>query len=540
MALNLYEASGDQAGIFNILAKAFKAIETLNTARLTTVPDKVKAFIDRYKLKDTDLATDQMLDGVSSSVELWAGSGSTLTGQLVASLETFLNNEVVADDPAATNTLLDSLTRIIDQMEDQGLYVESSSVSASLATGGSNTGDPAIVFTLLTGTGKTEAHLIAEDIAVTTAITGTTTSIVFSGEESESDLIRETWPLGSGATIGITPGQGNIVSNGDFETATTTNIPDDWTITTGTVGTNIALTPYEVQTIVIAGTPTGGAYWLSWNDGTNTQATYELTYDASSSDVQTALRTIPGLEGVTVESSGTSPDLTHTVTFFEANGNPAQLTSISALTGGTPTITHATTTSGVSGSYTGRALALQGTASAALMQSLELIADTSYLLHARMRADATMAAGTVSFQLIDGIGGNVLTDSASANNSIPVTCASLSGSVHTSHSGRFAIKPTQTGPVYLRISAASIPAGRTVYIDDVQMIAAESIYNGGPSVAVFPGRLVSSSTDTWTLTVTNDRAGSIQEWFNRVFAMADLGLLLPTSGSTQIPDSIIA
>lgn len=540
MALNLYEASGDEAGIFNILAKAFKAIETLNTARLTTVPDKVKAFVDRYKLKTTDLATDQMLDGVSSSVGLWAGSGNTITSTLIASLETFLNNEVVADDPAATGVLLDTLERIIDQMIDQGLYVETSAIGASLATGGSNAGDPAIVYSLLTGTGKSEANVIAEDIAITTSTAGGSTSIVFTGEQSESNLIRETWPLGSGAATAIVPGNGNLVTNGDFEDAATANIPDNWTITSGSVGTNITLTPYEVQTIVIAGTPTGGAYWLSWNDGASSQATYELSYDATASDVQTALRTIPGLEQVSVEASGTSPDLTHTITFLGANGNPAQLTSISALTGGTPTITHATTTAGVDGSYTGRALALQGTASVSLMQSIDLAAETNYLFHCRMRADSTMGAGTVSFQLIDGIGGNVLTDASNANNSLAVTCASLSGSLHTSHSARFAIKETQTGPVYLRILASSIPSGRTVYIDDVQLIAAEQFYPGGPWLAVFPGRKVGSPADTWTLTVTNDRAGSIQEWFNRCFAMADFGLLLPTSGSTVIPDSIIA
>lgn len=540
MALNIYESGGDQAGIINIFCKAFKAIETLNTARLTTIPDKVKAFVDRYKLKTTDLATDQMLDGVSSSVELWAGSGSTITSQLIGSLETFLNNELLADDPAATGVFLDSLERLIAQMETQGLYVESSSVSASLATGGSNTGDPAIVYTLTNGKGLSEQNAYSEAIAITTSVTGTSTSIVFTGKVSQSDLIRETWPMGSGGVISLTPGSGNIVQNGDFEDSAVTNIPDDWIVTAGTVGTNIALTPYEVQRVVIGGTPTGGAYALSWNDGTSLQSTALLDYDASASAVQAALRTIPGLDAVEVSADGSSPNYTHAITFLGASGNPNQLTSSSLLTGGTPTITHSTVTAGVDGSYTGRALALQGTASSALMQAVELIAETNYLLHARMRADATMATGTVSFQLIDGVGGSVLTDAASANNSIAVTCASLSGSAFVSASGRFAIKSTQTGPVYLRILAASIPSGRTVYVDDVQLIEAEQIYTGGPWVAAFPGRAISSSTDTWTLTVSNDRAGAIQEWFNRCFAMADFGLRLPTSGSTQIPDSIIA
>lgn len=109
----------------------------------------------------------------------------------------------------------------------------------------------------------------------------------------------------------------------------------------------------EVQTIVISGTPTGGTYTVTF-DGKTTAA---IAYNASGAVLQAALRLIPGLEKVTVVTTGSTPNFTHTVTLTGVGGSlgagsPPQMTSTSSMTGGTPVITHNTTNAGSSDTWT--------------------------------------------------------------------------------------------------------------------------------------------------------------------------------------------
>lgn len=103
----------------------------------------------------------------------------------------------------------------------------------------------------------------------------------------------------------------------------------------------------EVQTIVISGTPTGGTYTVTF-DG---KATAGIAYNADQATVQAALRTIAGLEQVTVVTTGSTPNFTHTVTMTGApaalgTSSPPQMTSTDSMSGGTHAIAHNTTTPG--------------------------------------------------------------------------------------------------------------------------------------------------------------------------------------------------
>lgn len=108
----------------------------------------------------------------------------------------------------------------------------------------------------------------------------------------------------------------------------------------------------EVQTIIMSGTPTGGTYTVSYNDGVATYTTAGIAFDANQATVQAALRLLPGLSKITVVTTGSSPDYTHTVTMTAAPGalastSPPQFTSSAAgLLGGAPVISHATTVAG--------------------------------------------------------------------------------------------------------------------------------------------------------------------------------------------------
>lgn len=103
----------------------------------------------------------------------------------------------------------------------------------------------------------------------------------------------------------------------------------------------------EVQTIVISGTPTSGSYTVTF-DGKTTAA---IAYNADQATVQAALRTLAGLEQVTVVTTGSTPNFTHTVTMTGAPAalgasSPPQMTSTDSMSGGTHAIAHNTTTPG--------------------------------------------------------------------------------------------------------------------------------------------------------------------------------------------------
>lgn len=117
--------------------------------------------------------------------------------------------------------------------------------------------------------------------------------------------------------------------------------------------TTVATTIVESQTIAISGTPTGGTYTITF-DGKTTAA---IAYNASAATVQAALRLVAGMELVTVSSTGSTPNFTHTVVMTGVGGALAaasapQMTSSSSLTGGTPAINHATTVAGTTDTWT--------------------------------------------------------------------------------------------------------------------------------------------------------------------------------------------
>ena len=113
----------------------------------------------------------------------------------------------------------------------------------------------------------------------------------------------------------------------------------------------------EVQTVVISGTPTAGTYRLTYDDGVTTSTTSALAFNASGAAVQAALRLLPGLQKVTVVTTGSTPNFTHTITMtavpsVDGTSSPAQMTHTDNTTGGTHAIANATTVAGVGDVWT--------------------------------------------------------------------------------------------------------------------------------------------------------------------------------------------
>ncbi len=359
MAIELYD-SVNHDGLLDIQGKAFYALATLNTARLTTIPTEVQDFLAQVKLMATSAQLDWAVtvEGLPDSIYTWQGAGDTLSRQIRANLQAMLIQAVAADASRLPGTIADALDYLVAQMISGGYYVEANTISLTLTPGGSNAGDVAVCYTHRRGDGRIEENALAETIALeVSAASETNPTLQVLAPPIEHNRLAQSWPKGSGtrlSLVGVDPAE-SLLTNGDFEDTAIANCPDNWIVHVGTLGTTVKVTAAEVQTVVLAGTPTGGGYQLTWaNPQGVIRSTAMLAYNASGAAVEAALRQIPGLERVTVVTTGTSPDFTHTITFHGAAGDPAQLASVSHLTGGTPTITHATTTAGNAGAFRGR------------------------------------------------------------------------------------------------------------------------------------------------------------------------------------------
>jgi hypothetical protein len=302
------------------------------------------------------------------------------------------------------------------------------------------------------------------------------------------------------------------------------------------------MTSVEVQTVIISGTPTSGSYTLKFTNGSSkVQETDSLVYNATSAQVQAALRLLTGLEAVTVAESGTTPNLTHTITFVGVT-NPAQLTSVNRFDTGS--IAHATSTAGSTNVYSGaRSLEFDsdGSQNTEIRQRIDgLEALTQYAISLKAITDSAPAAGVITVDLYDG--STEIDDEQGVENSFTIDCTALDTSFST-HSAFFRLPRIVPPIVYLRIRISTdISNTSSVFLDHVNLAATTPLYDGGPEAAILAGSTPFQAGDTASIAATNDRAGAFQEQFDRHFGMRGLGLLLPSAGGAAetIDDGLIA
>jgi hypothetical protein len=659
MTLLLTDVGGD--GLFDILGKYFHVIDVLNTARLTTIPEEVVDAIAQYKNLTTTLAYDAAVVGLPQSTMDWQDGGAVLAQQVRTNSHSLLIEMVKADLDVTTVTLTDALTELIDQMESSDSYVDPNVVTISAAALDGNTGDAVLMTSLKRGDGRDEENAYAETIKVlciSASITNPT--FQFTGKPAVSDKLSQAWPAGGGSTVTVTAthASNSLLSNGDFEDATIANVPDQWLVRTGTPGYTVEVVGPEVQAVVITGTPTGGYYLLLYTDSTGVKrSTATLAYNAAGSTVQAALRVLPGLERVTVASSGTSPNFTHVITFTGTAGALTILAAVNGTVGGSISVSRIST--GEECAYVGRVLKItgQGSEQTALYHPVTLSVETPYFLHWWMRrlegeeassssssssssscscssgssssslsssssscsnssssssstssqsssscsnsssscsnsssscsessssssssesssssssessSSSSLSSGSsssscsssqsgvsssscssssesgmpmVRVAVVDGIDGSPIHDNEGVEAELRVLNTDLSSSAHTQHGFSFRLPAGCQMPVYVRILVSHpFPSDTSVFIDEMALVAGTQLYAGGPWVALFTGATPSALEDGWTITVTNNRGGSFQTMFNRVFDTVEKRLLLPSSGTTNIPDALI-
>jgi len=545
MAINL-------TTLFTRLGKGFYAQSVVNTARGSTVPPTVQDFSDEFNSASTVFSP--VLASASSANSLFQQAGSAFQSNMSAALQTTLIQTVLADTSLPQADLASCLAELIRQMVSSSDSVDASTVSATPAAITGN-GDGVLVASAKRADGKAAEHCFAETVKVecTADSSPETASFQAKGAASQSSPLMHDWPMGSGSsrTITATDATGsNLLTNGGFDTADTddANIPDSWAVQVGTPGTTLKLTIYEVQRIVISGSPSAGTYQIQWTGPDSiVRTTLPLAYNASSSVVQAALQELNGLGETTVSTTGTTPNFTHDITFTGVAGNLSQVTVVNATTGGTFTIS--TTTGGSANAFVGRAMEFDsdGSQLTTLYQIVAVEPLKQYAVNLWALADVDPAAGVITVDLVYGVGGSVVADEAGTNNSFTIDCTNLTTSF-VAKNGVFRTPRVLTGPVYFRVRiTTAISSGTSVFLDHLAMVEMDELYTGGPSLSIFSGKTAfrkgagQVAADYFTCAIANNRAGGFQEWFDRNFQMREKGLLLPsdTAGAETIADSLI-
>lgn len=168
---------------------------------------------------------------------------------------------VALDNRGAGVSLGEALRYVVRQMVADGDSVQSASV-ATVATefDAGNVGDGVLVASAVNGDGLPEELILPESLVVSctaSSYAGTATSgqerFRALGGEPAPDRLGYDWPSGSGCDVSlrvVSPdGPDDVLTGGGFETFAAANTPSNWTIDTGTAGTEV----FEEGTTVYSG-----------------------------------------------------------------------------------------------------------------------------------------------------------------------------------------------------------------------------------------------------------------------------------------------
>jgi hypothetical protein len=159
---------------------------------------------------------------------------------------------VAADQPARSWTAEEAAAEVVRQMADLGESVPACVTSASQSALSPFAGDGLLALSARGRDGADLENLFAETLwltCVADAQNGGRTryqeQFRFRGGVAEPDPWGDLWPAGSGASVLLTAADpttqaaaGQLLSNGSFDDFTA-NAPDDWTLESGTAGTEV-------------------------------------------------------------------------------------------------------------------------------------------------------------------------------------------------------------------------------------------------------------------------------------------------------------
>lgn len=525
--------------LFKKLGKIITAAKTLDTARTTTIPAEFEDVADEYATGSLDLQT--IPDPLGDAIDALRSAGDATMATLREAFRQTIVTYIKEDTQQPTDTPEDAYAELIRQMKAFPAYVEYRDPSIAVVEV-SAVGDEQILANDVDRFGRPAVCSFLETITIE-CVDDTTNgqeAFRFRGELAV-DKLQYNWPGGSGCDVTITAATPNdtrnLIANGSFEDndVDDAQTPDGWIRGGSSIAR--ALTSVEVQTVVMTGTPTGGYWYLSFTANGITQRTDPLAYNASGADVQAALRSLVGLEQIEISTTGTTPDFSHTVTFYGVT-NPATLVETdSALTGGTSPAITVTVGTAASATVFHEARAFYFTSTGAetgeviLIRLDNLTPATSYAIGFTAARTGSMSAGVFTVNLVDGVGGTVINDDAATANTKSVAYTDL-GTSHAWFTAFFRTPTNLPDVVYLNVKIGTAFTNATaVYLDNFVMIPTTELYPGGIHVAIFAGQTHAVSGDRYTLDQTSSPSNEMQQYFNRFCDFADAELQLPSSGS---------
>ncbi len=495
MAINITNYAAKLDEVFQVSASAKTFAESIDT--------DLDLLVNEFTTESVEVRA--AIKNVLQAKNSIYGSLGTLISALARVVEELTVATVTEDDPNVAINTESCLEELIRQFEAQSVFLEQNTVSVSTSAG-TNVGNGNVVAICKNKFGQTEQLALAETIEV--EFLGASTSRQYG--ERDASTTSPLWPAGSGTSTNMSRRQ-NLITNGNFATSDSVNsaAPANWLIS-GTPGTRIVHTPTETQTVEISGTPTTGTYTLLIVIGGKTYQTSYLAYSATASEVQSAIQGLPGLEQASVTSTGTTPNFTHTIT-LTGTKNPGQFTSIENFDSGS--IAHATLVAGSAETAKGaRAIQFTGDNSeqTAIYQQVSLQANTIYSVSALAKRSGT-GAGSIAIDLVDSIGGTILADDASTNNQIATTVSTISNSAYSAIGGFFITPKSLPSTIYLRVwQSTALAASQSVYVDNIYLSEAQQAYSRGPFIEAISGSVDFAVDDTFTVTVANNYAGSMQ------------------------------
>jgi hypothetical protein len=546
--------NGGGSGLFDELGHLFYAEGVLDTARGTTIPAATLDVITGWKALGSDPTISGLIATLGPAQTTWQGAGAGYFSALQTCGSQLIVNMVNNDTPLSPSNLTNALTELIAQMVADSQSVKSCIVGASVSIGAGNYGDGVLLFSTLDGEGRRLEYLPEETLTATVQAAGNAVGVRIVGDPSVN-ANSQAWPAGSGANSTVTTVDAattarNFVTNGGFETSTVlANAPDSWIISVGTPGTQIFMPAPEVQQVAVGGS--GGAFLLRFTDKTGTtQSTVPIPAGSSAATVQSALRALNNLSLVTVTSIGTVPYLTYTITFIGYGGALTLLAGTNELTGSSSLII-TRVSAGTGQVFSGGGslwLLSDGVTEPAINSAITGLSPlTPYAVSIWASVDFVPLSGVVTVELINGINGSVIENAQGNPNSFTFSATALTGTwahVSTVASTKCVFQTPANVPsvVYLRIRVSTaIDSGKSLFLDQVALSPMNQVSAGGLFLAGFKGSKPFAAGDGFTVTTTNDLGGKVQTYCNRFFAMASLGLILPsvTTGGQTIPESVI-
>lgn len=216
------------------------------------------SLLTRGATLETDAAASPrvsaQLDGHWTAIDTWRAAQGTLYTNFKRFGSAMFIKQVDLDVDLATKDLTSALTEMVRQMKATADSIPSSTIAYGAQTAvGSPTGNAKIVVSGKNGSGETWQTVAPETVRFTVTSdsqTGGATArneqISIKGAPATTDPSSYLWQTGSSAnqSINIVDAQadnarGNLLVNGDMETFTTSNYPDQFVIRIGAAGVAI-------------------------------------------------------------------------------------------------------------------------------------------------------------------------------------------------------------------------------------------------------------------------------------------------------------